>query len=113
MVTTLQDAEKYGILSAEDLKILEDKIEVQKKNEVLENHPYSIWEGEKNHYWYTYLPDNGNLKLIKRKDKEVLQEVIIKYWNDKEDNPTIIMLCNQWLEKKAEKDNLKESSLKR
>lgn len=42
MVTTLQDAEKYGILSAEDLKILEDKIEVQKKNEVLENHPYSI-----------------------------------------------------------------------
>ena len=36
VVTTLQDAKKYGILSTEDLKILEDRIEVQKKKEVLE-----------------------------------------------------------------------------
>ena len=113
VVTTLQDAKKYGILSAEDLKILEDRIEVQKKKEILENHPYSIWEGEKNHYWYTYLPNNGSLKLIKRKDKEVLQEVIIQYWYDRKDNPTMSILCNQWLEKKQEKDNLKESSVKR
>lgn len=78
---------------------LEDKIKMQKKKEILEKHPYSIWKGTKNHYWYTYLPENGNLKLIKRKDKETLQNIIINFWWKKSENVSISLLCDEWLEK--------------
>ena len=54
----LQYALENGMI---DLAYVREQIEMNKRKEVLEKHPYSIWEG-KNGYWYTYIfdPDKKN-----------------------------------------------------
>ena len=43
MEDVLHKALKYDILSEEDLENLENRIEVQKRENLLNKHPYSIW----------------------------------------------------------------------
>ena len=39
-----------------DLQYIREQKEMAKRAELLEKHPYEIWEGSDN-YWHTYLPD--------------------------------------------------------
>ena len=38
-----------------DLSTIQKQIDMQKRKELLNTHPYAVWEG-KNGKWYTYLP---------------------------------------------------------
>ena len=49
-----------GIIDINDVR---NSIEVMKRKELLEKHPYKIWEG-KDGKWYTYLPDEER-RIIK------------------------------------------------
>lgn len=112
MEDVLHKALKYDILSEEDLENLENRIEVQKREDLLNKHPYSIWQG-KNGNWYTKLPVNEQLKLIKRKNKADIENIIVDFWSEKLENPTIKELFNQWIEERELYGELRKSSIKK
>ncbi len=41
-----------------DIGDVQKNMEAMKREELLEKHPYKIWQG-KDEKWYTYLPDDG------------------------------------------------------
>ena len=63
MLEVLQKAFDDGIL---DLSQLQESIAMKKRKDMLEKHPYSLWEG-KNGKWYTYLPAQGGGKALKKR----------------------------------------------
>lgn len=80
---SMSDAEllKFAIENGMlDTALVQEKIEMQKRKEILNKHPYSIWKG-KDEKWRTYIPDeNKGRKLAKRNTQEAIEEYVIKYW---------------------------------
>ena len=73
----LKYAIEHGML---DLSHVQEQIEMNKRKELLEKHPYEIWEG-KDGKWYTYLPDEDKgRKLKKRKTREDIESCVIDFW---------------------------------
>ena len=88
---SMSDAEllKYAIENGMlDAALVQEKIEMQKREETLKKHPYKIWEG-KDGKWRTYLPEKDGRKLVKRNTEEGILDVVLKYWKTQEDNPTL------------------------
>ena len=82
----LKYAVENGII---DTALLQEKIELQKREEFLKKHSYNIWQG-KDGKWRTYLPDEEKgRKLIKRTRKESVEDEIVAFWKQKEENPKI------------------------
>ncbi len=63
-----------------DLSYVQEQIEIKKRSELLEQHPYKIWEG-KDGKWYTYLPDGEGRKLKKRTTQNAIEELIIEHYS--------------------------------
>lgn len=72
----LQYAIQNGIIN---LSYVQDTIAMKKRKEYLEAHPYKIWESDDG-YVRTYLPDNNKRRLIKRKNRRDIEDVVIDYW---------------------------------
>lgn len=103
----LKYAIENGIL---DLSYIQEKIEMDKRKELLEKHPYKIWEG-KNNRWYTYLPDGEKGRVQKeRKSEKDIENVVIDYWREQEENPTINDVFEEWLNKKVERNEISKST---
>ena len=63
-----------------DINDVQNTMEAMKKKELLEKHPYKIWQG-KDGEWYTYLPRQGNGRVLKkRKSKNDLENIVIEYY---------------------------------
>ena len=65
----MSDAEllKYAVENAMiDAALVQEKIEMQKREELLNKHPYKIYQG-KDGKWYTYLPDKKNGRILKKR----------------------------------------------
>ena len=80
---SMSDAEllKYAIENGMiDTAYVQDMIEMQKRKEILEKHPYKIWKG-KDEFWRTYIPDGDGRKLIKRKELSDLEDIVIDSLN--------------------------------
>lgn len=70
-----------------NMSYVQEQIEMNKRKELLEKHPYSIWKG-KDGKWHTYLPDSIKGRVPKRRStKENIEKLIIEYWKDKEEKP--------------------------
>ena len=70
----LQYAVSNGII---DTALLQEKIEMQKREEILKKHQYDIWKG-KDDKWRTYLPDKEKgRKLVKRKDQKSIEDAVV------------------------------------
>lgn len=66
---------KSGII---DLSLIESEMAKVKKQEALNKHPFSIWQG-KDGYWRTYIPDEQKgRKLVKKKYKDDLFDFIVE-----------------------------------
>ena len=89
---SMSDAEllKFAIENGMiDTALLQGVIEMQKNNKDLEMHPYKIWHGKDNE-WHTYLPDEEKERVPRhRKTEKEIQDVIIEYCKEKESNPTL------------------------
>ena len=62
----MSDAEllKYAVENGMiDTALVQEKIEMQKREELLNKHPYKIYQG-KDGKWYTYLPDKKNGRIF-------------------------------------------------
>lgn len=102
---SMSDAEmlKFAIENGMiDTALVQEKIEMQRREELLNKHPYSIWE-DKDGMWHTYLPDKNNGRVHKkRKNKEDLEGLIIDFWKEETENPTVKDIFYQWLDEKIE-----------
>ena len=88
---------KNGMLNPQQIQA---EIEMTKKKELLAMHPYSIFQ-DKNGKWCTYLPDNEKGRLYrKRNTKEEIETVVITYWEQTIENPTIQEVFNEWNDRK-------------
>ena len=95
----LQFAIENGIL---DESTIQKKMEMNERKKFLNKHPYAIWEG-KDGKWYTYLPDKGKTrKQVKRSAKSDLENVVIDYWKDELENPTINEVFEEWNDRRLE-----------
>ena len=81
-----------------------------KRQELLNNHPYKIWEGS-NGKWYTYLPDEEKGRILKKKSKKKdIEDIIITYWNEIINSPTIEEIFNEWNDYRLELKKISKSS---
>lgn len=80
----LKYAVQNGII---DLSYVQEMIAMKKRQEILQKHPYSIWQGS-NGKWFTYLPDKEKgRKLIKRSDQKGIENLVVDYYKKLDDLP--------------------------
>lgn len=66
-----------------DTALVQEKIEMQKREEILKKHPYKIWKGT-DEKWHTYLPnEDGTRKSVKRKSEKDVKDIVIRFWESK------------------------------
>ena len=85
------------------------------RDKYLSNHPYSVWQ-DKQGKWCTYLPKEGhrsNRMLYKRKTKEELEDLIVQYWRDKEENPTLREIFDDYNKHREEIKRVQPSTILR
>lgn len=89
-----------------DLSYVQKNVEVNKRKEFLDKHPYKIWEGKDGRY-YTYIPENeGGRTLRSRKTRRDIEDVIAEYWKEVAQNPTICDIYEEWIQDKVEREEI-------
>ena len=93
-----------------DVPNIQSIIEMKKRQELLNNHPYKIWMGS-NGKWYTYLPDEMKGRILKKRNtKKDIEDVVIFYWNETINSPTIEEVFNEWNDYRLELKKISKSS---
>lgn len=93
-----------------DLSDIQSIIDMEKKKELIEKHPYQAWQG-KNGSWYVYLPDKEKGRILKkRKTKASIENVIVAYQKEQMDNPSIEDVFNEWNDYRRDLKKIAKSS---
>lgn len=96
-----------------DLSYVQNAVEMDKKSKLLKQHPYEIWKG-KNEKWYTYLPDDNKGRVLKKRNsEEEIKNVVINYWKEQEENPTIKIVFYEWLNGKRDREEIEQATFDR
>lgn len=99
----LNYAIEHGII---DLSYIENKIEMNKREELLKKHPYEIWIGKDNRY-YTYFPEKDNKRMLKsRNTRQKIEDCIVDFWKQEMENPTIYELYIEWVDGKLKREEI-------
>lgn len=65
-----------------DLSHIQDAVNMNKRKEIIEQHPYSIWEGTDGK-WHTYLPNEEKGRIHrKRSSRKAIEDVIVQYYEN-------------------------------
>ena len=102
----LREAIENGIIDIDSINV---EMQKKKEKEYLENHTSSVWQSS-NGFWYTYLTVDSKRKLVKRKNKQDLEQEIICYYKAKDPdlNPTFEQEYKAWIAAKKEYHEVKE-----
>ena len=92
-----------------DINDVQNSMEAMKRKELLEKHPYKIWQGQDGK-WYTYLPDKEGRKLKKRTTQKAIEDDIIEYLKAEIENPTISDVFHEWNDRRLELKKISQSS---
>lgn len=93
-----------------DTALVQEKIEMQKREEILKKHPYTIWE-DKNGIWHTYLPDEDKGRIPKkRKNQKDIENVVIQYWKEQDENPAVEKIFNEWIATKLSREEISKAT---
>lgn len=99
----LNYALKEGIITNEVIACIEDTMRKEEYERFLKRHPYAIWYSESDKLYKTHLPkDDGSRMLRKRKTKEEINDVVVEFWRDKDENPRVEEVFANWLTQKLE-----------
>lgn len=87
--------------------ILESYMNNQRKK-IIQSHPYRIWQGKTNGYWYTYIkqPD-GKRRLIAKKTRAEVEDIIIE---ENKDEPVINEMFDRWIAEKMHYGEISEAT---
>ncbi len=92
---------------------VQNSMEAMKRKELLEQHPYKIWQG-KDGEWYTKLvAEDGSKKLRHRKTREELENVIVEHVQKVIDCPTIETVFREWINIRLERGEIEKSTYSR
>ncbi len=95
-----------------DINDVQNSMEAMKRKELLEKHPYKIWQG-KDGEWYTYLPvQGGGRSLKKRKSKKDLENIVADYYKNMK---KIILedIFQKWVSQKLEYGEIQKQTFDR
>lgn len=67
MCFDLKYAVEHGII---DVPAVRSMIEMEKRKELLAEHPFKPWEG-KNGFWYVYIPDEKKGRVLKKRKTQI------------------------------------------
>jgi integrase len=98
-----KDLLQYAIDSGMiDVNTIRANIEMNERKRYLESHESKVWKASDGR-WATYLPDRTSKtgrKLLKKKTKEQIEDAIVKYYKEEENDPYIEDVFNAWTESK-------------
>ena len=104
-IEVLRYAAEHGMI---DLQAISARYQMDKQ--LLDRHPYKIWQG-KDGRWYTYLPGADDEKILRRRESRgEIEKVVIDFWQEKEDWPTIDDCFNAYIDRKLELKKIVPSS---
>ena len=97
----MDDILKYAVENGMlDLSYIQTTIEMNKRKEILSNHPYEIYQ-EKSGKFCTYIPDEKRRRvLVRRKTMEEVEDVVVEYWEEQINSPTLKSIFYEWLDRK-------------
>lgn len=95
----LKFALENGIL---DMPHVKEQIEMVKRKELLEKHPYKIWQGKDNKF-YTYLPDKEKGRILKKRLTQTdIESEVIEYWKSELEDPMLSEVFSEWNDRRLE-----------
>lgn len=95
----LQEAVDLGIINLQDVR---ERMDMIKRSELLEKHPYKIWKG-KDGKWHTYLPNKEKGRVAKKRNTQKdIEDVVIGYWKSEMENPSIDDVFTEWNNRRLE-----------
>lgn len=101
----IMDAEllKYAVDNGIiDTNIVQKQIDMNRRKEIIKNHPYRIWEG-KNGKWYTYIDEYIRKKVLKKRNSErKIEDLIVDEFNKSNQEPRIENVFSDWVTEKLE-----------
>lgn len=113
---SMSDAEllKYAIENGMlDTALVQEKIEMQKRKELLSKHKYDVWKGN-NGNWYTYLPDKEKGRVLKKRNSQNgIENLIVSYYKDLEEIHSIEDMFNEWIDCKLEYGEIQKQTYDR
>lgn len=109
-INVLNFAIEQGIINYEDIK---RNMEMKKKEELLALHTYSIWLNKEDEYCTYILDDCGERKLKRRKTKKELDDFLIKFYKEKEENPSVYEVYVEWVERKLQHNEIEQQTKER
>ena len=99
----LQYALENGMI---DVKYVQEQIALNKRKELIEKHPYSIWKGKEG-LWHTYLPDAEKKRIHKRSStRQGIEDIVADYWKAQMENPTVKDVYEQWITGKLSREEI-------
>lgn len=103
MNETQNELLKYAIESGIlDIALVQEQVDMQKRKELLAKHKYEIWKGNDG-YWRTYLPDaEKGRKLIKKKEQKGVEDEVIYFIRQEEENPTVEDIFCEWNDRRLQ-----------
>lgn len=95
----LKFAIENGII---DTALVQEKVDMQKRANLLEKHPYKIWQGADGQ-WRTYLPDVVKGRVLRKRNSRVkIEDAVVEYWQKHESEDTgnlFSVRFNKWVER--------------
>ena len=107
----LQYAIAQGIISVDAIQA---QVKMYERQRFLEMHKNEIWQG-KNGKWYTKLPatETAPKKLVKKTNREDLEEEIINFYKTIEERPIFKKVYEEWLQAKQEWNEISQGTVDR
>lgn len=99
---------EHGII---DVAELQAQVEEMRKTEYLKNHDHAIWES--GGYWFAHVTTSKGRKLLKRKTRESLNELIVETYKQMNVDPTIEECYIQWAKDKLEHQEIQKQTYDR
>ena len=85
------------------------------RKQYLQQHAYTIYQGTDSS-WYTYLPDPSKpdkRRRIKRKSRKEVEDAVIFYYRQEEENPTIKEVFEEWQQRRKDLSKIRPSTYTR
>lgn len=96
-----------------NLEHVQEQMYMKERGELLKKHPYKIWKG-KDGKWCTYLPDENKGRILKKRiSKKAVEDIVISYYKEEIENPTVKSVFNQWISEKLEYNEISKSTYDR
>jgi len=95
-----------------DVNTIKKRIEMEEYQKYLDKHDSRVWQSTDGN-WYTYLPEKNKRRLIKRKHKEDLENLIVEYYKSAEKEPYLEDVFAEWINGKLKYGEIQKQTYDR